>query len=541
MRAIISVSDKTGVNVLGRGLAELGVDIYSTGGTRRALEAAAVPVRPVSDLTGFPEILGGRVKTLHPAVHGGILARRDVPAHRDEIAGHGLGLIDLVAVNLYPFEATVAQLDGTPGLSPVERLATALEQIDIGGPTMLRAAAKNFQAVVPLCDPADYPAALAALRQPGGPDEAFRRRLAAKAFRHTAVYDAIIAAYLEAEPRQNSPQDDAGWPDEMALGLRKVQALRYGENSQQRAAFYTIAQPGQRKTGLVAARQLQGKPLSYNNLLDASAAWSIASDFGPVTVAVIKHTNPCGLARADDPLAAYELALAGDPLAAFGGILALNAPLDGPLARRIVEHFYEIVLAPDFSASALEALAARPNLRVLALPLDRPSRRPPNPAPDLTWRSIAGGVLIQETDRLDEAEVRQGRVVTRRAPTGDEWAALSFAWRAVRHVKSNAIVLAQAETGHESSRLALVGMGAGQPSRVAAVEIAVQRAGPRAAGTVLASDAFFPKPDGIEAAARAGVRAIVQPGGSLGDEAVIAAADAAGMAMLFTGRRHFLH
>jgi len=534
MRAIISVSDKTDVDILGRGLAELGAEIYSTGGTKRALDAAGVPVRLVSDLTGFPEILGGRVKTLHPAVHGGILARRDVPAHRDELAQHGLGLIDLVAVNLYPFEATVAQLDVTPGLSPAEGLAAALEQIDIGGPTMLRAAAKNFPAVLPLCDPADYPAALAGLRQPGGPDEGLRRRLAAKAFRHTAVYDAIIAAYL-------SSQDDASWPDEMPLALRKVRELRYGENPQQRAAFYTIARPGQGKSGLIAAQQLQGKPLSYNNLLDASAAWTIASDFPLVTVAIIKHTNPCGLARADDPPAAYELALAGDPLAAFGGIVAVNATVDGPLARRVIERFYEIVLAPDFSAEALEALAARPNLRVLALPFEKPKGLLPDLASGLAWRSIAGGVLIQETDRLDEAEVRQGRVVTRRAPTDAEWAALSFAWRAVRHVKSNAIVLAQAETGQEPGRMALVGMGAGQPSRVAAVEIAVQRAGPRATGAALASDAFFPMPDGVQAAARTGVRAVVQPGGSQGDEAVIAAADAADVAMVLTGRRHFLH
>jgi phosphoribosylaminoimidazolecarboxamide formyltransferase/IMP cyclohydrolase len=509
MRTIISVSDKTDVEILGRGLTELGAEIYSTGGTKRALEAAGVPVRAVSDLTGFPEILGGRVKTLHPAVHGGILARRDVPADREELARHRLGLIDLVAVNLYPFEATAAQADVTPTM--------ALEQIDIGGPTMLRAAAKNFPSVLPLCDPADYPAVLEALNQPGGSDQAFRRRLAAKAFRHTAVYDAIIAAYLTA--------DDGDWPDEIPLSLRKMQALRYGENPQQRAAFYTTVRPGQGASGLAAARQWQGKPLSYNNLLDADAAWAVASDFAPTTVAIIKHTNPCGLAQADDPLMAYELALAGDPLAAFGGIVAVNAPVDGPLAQRLVERFYEIVLAPEFSAEALTALAARSNLRVLALPLAA--------TPGLTWRGIAGGMLIQEADHVDEAEVQQGRVVARRAPTKEEWTALSFAWRAVRHVKSNAIVLVQGQ--------ALVGMGAGQPSRVAAVEIAVQRAESRASGSVLASDAFFPKPDGVEAAAKAGVRAIVQPGGSKGDEDAIAAADTADMAMVFTGKRHFLH
>jgi len=508
MRAILSVSDKTGIESLGRGLADLGAEIYSTGGTQRVLEAAGVPVRPVSDLTGFPEILGGRVKTLHPAVYGGILARRDLPADQDDLARHGLSLIDLVAVNLYPFEATVAQPDVT--------LLQALEQIDIGGPTLLRAAAKDFPAVLPLCDRADYPAALEALRQPAGPDEAFRRRLAAKAFRHTAVYDAIIATYLGA--------GETDWPGEMALGLRKVEELRYGENPQQRAAFYALAQPRQRGAGLVGARQLQGKPLSYNNILDGDAAWAITSDFLPTAVAIVKHTNPCGLARADDPLLTYELALAGDPLAAFGGIVAVNTTVDGPLARRLAERFYEILLAPDFSAEALEALAARPDLRVLALP--------PAPASGLTWRSVTEGLLIQEADCVDD-KVRQGRVATRRAPTDEEWVALDFAWRAVRYVKSNAIVLAQGE--------ALVGMGAGQPSRVAAVEIAVQRAGTRAVGAVLASDAFFPKPDSVEVAARAGLRAVVQPGGSRGDEAVIAAADAAGVAMVFTGKRHLLH
>ncbi|HSR32207.1 MAG TPA: bifunctional phosphoribosylaminoimidazolecarboxamide formyltransferase/IMP cyclohydrolase [Anaerolineae bacterium] len=518
MRVLISVSDKTGIEGLGSGLADLGAEIYSTGGTKRALEAAGVPVRPVSDLTGFPEVLDGRVKTLHPGVHAGILARRDVPAHLEELKRHGLGPIDLVAVNLYPFERTVAE--------PDVKLASALEQIDIGGPTLLRAAAKNYPAVLPLCDPADYAAVLEVLAGPSGPDEAFRRRLAAKAFRHVAVYDALIASYLAAS--------DADWPNELPLGLRQVQEMRYGENPQQRAAFYAMVQPQQKATGVAAARQVQGKPLSYNNILDADAAWSVARDFQLVTVAIIKHTNPCGLAQADEQLAAYDLALAGDPLAAFGGIVAVNALVEAPLAQRLVERFYEIVLAPVFADEALEVLATRPNLRVLELPSD-------GIKPQLTWRSVVGGVLVQEADRVGEVEVDQGRVVTRRAPTGGEWAALRFAWRAVRHVKSNAIVLAQGPADEASNQLALVGMGAGQPSRVAAVEIAIARAGSRVEGAVLASDAFFPKADGVETAARAGVRAIVQPGGSLGDEEVIAAADAAGLAMVFTGKRHFLH
>ena len=531
MRALISLSDKTGLETLGRGLAALGIKIYATGGTKRALEATGVPVTPVSDLTGFPEILDGRVKTLHPAVYGGILARRDLPADLAEIAQHGLPLIDLVAVNLYPFEQTVAQ----PGTT----LGSALEQIDIGGPAMLRAAAKNYPAVLALCDPADYGEVLEALGSPEGPDRALRRRLAAKAFRHVAVYDAFIAAYLDPTGSAWPEPGESAWPDELPLGLHKVRELRYGENPQQQAALYGLAQPSSDLTGLSAARQLQGKPLSYNNILDADAAWAVTrdfqqvtSDFKPTTVAIIKHTNPCGLAQAGDPHTAYELALSGDPLAAFGGIVAVNVPVDGKLARSIVERFYEIVLAPAFSDEALEILHARPNLRVLALPFEGPNG-------EASWRSVTGGVLVQEADQVDATEVHQGRVVTQRAPDDGEWTALAFAWRAARHVKSNAIVLAQ--SGEEPGSLVLVGMGAGQPSRVAAVEIAARQAGARARGAVLASDAFFPKADGVEAAVSAGVRAIVQPGGSRGDGEAIAAADAAGLAMVFTGARHFLH
>jgi phosphoribosylaminoimidazolecarboxamide formyltransferase/IMP cyclohydrolase len=518
MRALISLSDKTGLEKLGSGLAALGAEIYATGGTRQALDAAGVPTRSVSELTGFPEMLGGRVKTLHPTVYGGILARRDLAADMKEVERHALPLIDLVVVNLYPFESTVAQ----PGAT----LGRALEQIDIGGPALLRAAAKNFPAVLVLCDPADYPEALDALRRPGGPDLTLRRQLAAKAFRHVAVYDALVAAYLD--------PGETAWPDELPLGLRKVRDLRYGENPQQQAALYALAQPRSEPAGLAAARQIQGKPLSYNNILDADAAWAITCNFQPATVAIIKHTNPCGLAQAGEPQIAYELALEGDPLAAFGGIVAVNAPVDGRLARSMVARFYEIVLAPAFSDEALEVLEARANLRVLAVPFEKPGGGP-------SWRGVTGGVLVQEADGVDGAEVLQGQVVTRRAPGDGEWAALAFAWRAVRHVKSNAIVLAQGQAGHESGWLALVGLGAGQPSRVAAVELAVRQAGSRAGGAVLASDAFFPKADGVEAAARAGVQAIVQPGGSRGDGEVIAAADAAGLAMVFTGTRHFLH
>jgi phosphoribosylaminoimidazolecarboxamide formyltransferase/IMP cyclohydrolase len=522
MRAILSVSDKSGIDRLGSALAGLGAEIYSTGGTLQALRAAGVPAQPISALTGFPEILGGRVKTLHPAVYGGILARRQCAdnARRGdlkELSAHGLEPIDLVAVNLYPFEATVAASDVS--------LPDALEQIDIGGPALLRAAAKNHTSVVPLCDPADYEPVVAGLAQPDGLDADWRRRLAAKAFSHTAAYDAVIAAYLGGE----------GWPSETAIGLRKVADLRYGENPAQQAAFYQVAAPSRPASSLLAGEQLQGKALSYSNILDAGAAWDIVGDYARAgdaasdraTVAIVKHTNPCGLSQARDSLDAYQGALSGDPIAAFGGIVACSVPIGVELARVLVERFYEIVLAPGFSPGALEALAARPNLRVLALPIDRTEPATP------VWRSAGGGLLVQEPDCLPDTEVGEGQAVTGRSPTGDERQALQFAWRAVRHVKSNAIVLAQGET--------LVGMGAGQPSRVASVEIAVRRAGARAAGAVLASDAFFPKPDGVELAAKAGVRAIVQPGGSLGDEEVIAAADAAGMAMVFTGARHFLH
>ena len=519
MRAIISVSDKAQIDVLASGLAELGVVIYSTGGTQQVLSAAGIPVRPVSELTGFPEILGGRVKTLHPAVHAGILARRDVPADLGALSRHKLVEIDLVIVNLYPFEATASD--------PKTSLERALEQIDIGGATLLRAAAKNFLSVLPVCDPADYGVILEALEDPDRRSVRFRRRLAAKAFRHTSAYDAVIASYLGTY--------GTGWPEEMALGLRKVQGLRYGENPHQPAAFYAFRQAGVSPSGLGAARQLQGKPLSYNNILDGDAAWEVVQDCPPSTVAIVKHTNPCGLGCADDPDTAYELALEGDPLAAFGGVVALNVPVDGRLAKRIVERFYEILLAPVISEEALAVFATKASLRVLELELSHSG------SPGLSWRSVAGGVLVQEGDSVDEIEIREAQIVTNRSPDEDEWSALGFAWRAARHVKSNAIVLVRGEPAGLPGAMGLVGMGAGQPSRVAAVEIAVQRAGQRAGGSVLASDAFFPKADGVEVAARAGVRAIVQPGGSRGDPEVIAAADEAGMAMVFTGKRHFLH
>jgi phosphoribosylaminoimidazolecarboxamide formyltransferase/IMP cyclohydrolase len=516
MRAILSVSDKTGIESLARGLISLGAQVYATGGTLHALEAARLPARSVDDLTGAPEMLGGRVKTLHPAVHGGILARRRKATDLRELQACGFELIDLVAVNLYPFEETVAR--------PEVTLEAALEQIDIGGPTLLRAAAKNHTSVVSLCDPADYGPTLKALSGTNGLQQENRRQLAAKAFRHTAVYDSLVASFLE---------EDDGWPYERALGLRRVQELRYGENPGQRAAFYAHARPGLAPVGISTARQHQGKPLSYNNILDADAAWRAISNFDSAVAAIVKHTNPCGFARASSVCEAYDLALAGDPLAAFGGIVAVNRSVAAPVARRVASRFFEILLAPSYEPEALEILSSRRDLRVLALS--------PHTVGGLNWRGVAGGFLVQQNDRVGRDEVRQGRVATNRSPSEAEWSALEFAWRAVAHVKSNAIVLARPSSESRDAAISLVGTGAGQPSRVAAVEIAARRAGERAVGSVLASDAFFPKADGVELAARSGVSAIVQPGGSKGDPETVAAANEAGLAMVFTGVRHFLH
>ncbi len=510
MRALLSVSDKTGIVPFGRGLVAIGADIVSTGGTLAALQGAGIPATAVAAVTGFPEILGGRVKTLHPRIHGGILARPDEPSHAAELAAHGIAPFDLVAVNLYPFAATVA----IPGVAEAE----AVEQIDIGGPAMLRAAAKNFAAVVPLCDPDDYGAVLDALGSDGlGHDE--RRRLAAKAFAHTAAYDAAVAAWLLG--------DSPSWPDDLAVGGRKTLDLRYGENPHQRAAAYARAVPGAAPAGVLAAEQVTGKELSYNNLLDADAAWAAVAPFAEPAVAIVKHTIPCGLALRDELTAAYAAALAGDPISAFGGIVAANRRLDGATAEIIAERFFEAIVAPGFDAAALETLGRKKALRLLRVPAEPAAgRRPPE------VRSILGGLLIQEPDDLPD-DPAAWRTVSRRPPTASELGDLGFAWQAVRTVKSNGIVLA--------TERALVGVGSGQPNRVESVRLALRGAGERASGSVLASDAFFPFADGVEEAARAGVTAIVQPGGSVRDAETIAASDAAGMAMLFTGVRHFKH
>ncbi len=512
MRAIISVSDKAGVTDFAKNLSQLGFEIFSTGGTKKALEEAGVPVKSVSEITGFPEILDGRVKTLHPAVHGGILARRDLPGHMAQLAESNIQAIDLVAVNLYPFVQTVSKENVA--------LDEALENIDIGGPTMIRAAAKNFPSVIVLVDPQDYQPVVGKLRQ-GGVDLAERKRLAQKAFQHVAVYDTAIAQYLR--------RDIEGFPDELTIALKKRYGLRYGENPHQQAAFYAEQAVGAKlETGITWARQLWGKELSFNNILDADAAWGVAIDFSAPTVAIIKHTNPCGLASHDDISEAYRRALTGDPVAAFGGIVAANRAIDLAAADEISKTFYEIVIAPEYQAEALKLLKGKKDLRILVAEL------PPGygGAGYLDFRRVKGGFLVQSSDSLPEGDVSL-RTATKREPTPAEIEDLLFAWRAVKHIKSNAIVLAKDKT--------LLGMGAGQPSRIVGAQIAIERAGEKAVGSVLASDAMFPFPDVVEAAARAGVTAIIQPGGSIRDEDSIRAADEHNMAMVFTGVRHFRH
>lgn len=506
MNALLSVSDKTGLVDFARGLQGLGITLYATGGTERALADAGVPVHPLSELTGFPELLDGRVKTLHPNVHAGILARRDDPSHMQELADREMKLIDLVVVNLYPFAETV---------SSGADLKSTIESIDIGGVTLLRAAAKNHDHVLPVVRPTDYPIVLQALQNGAGVPPALRRHLAAVAFAHTAAYDAAIGHHLR------GAADGVALPEDYALGGRKVRDLRYGENPHQSAALYRTVEGG----GIAEARQWQGLELSYNNLLDAQAAWSLVGDFPETAVAIIKHANPCGVALGDSPAETFDRAFECDRRSAFGGIVAFNRPLDEAAAKRVVEPFLEVLLAPSFDGKALEVLKSRPKLRVL-----QPGAGPAEVALDV--RPITGGFLLQTAD-LGGQDLGEAEVVTRAAPDEATWAELRFAWTVVKHVRSNAIVLSQ--------HRAAVGVGAGQMSRVEAVELATHRAGSRAKGSVLASDGFFPYPDSVEVAAQAGVRAIVQPGGSVKDSEAIAAADAAGVAMVFTGERHFKH
>ena len=513
-RALLSVSDKSGLIPLANALRDAGVELLSTGGTARALREAGIAVRDVSEVTGFPEIMDGRVKTLHPMIHGGLLGRSGVD---DAVmAEHGIAPIDLVVVNLYPFEATIAKPDCA--------YDDAVENIDIGGPAMLRASAKNHARVAVVVDPADYGAILDAL-QIGGTDPALRRRLAAKTYAHTAHYDGRIAEWLSA--RADQPEQPAVWPDTLHRSLKLGSALRYGENPHQRGALFIEPDAPQ---GIVAtARFLQGKELSYNNLADADAALECVKAFDAPACVIVKHANPCGVAVAASVFDAYDRAYAVDPTSAFGGIIAFNRPLDAVTASEILKRqFVEVVIAPAIDADALPHFAKKPNVRVLACGDLRAFG-------GLEYKRIAGGLLVQDAD-TDTLGIADFKVVTQRAPSADELRDLQFAWKVAMYVKSNAIVYAR--------DLQTVGIGAGQMSRVGSAKIAAlkaEEAGLVVPGSVMASDAFFPFRDGIDAAAKAGIAAVIQPGGSMRDNEVIAAADEAGMAMVFTGRRHFRH
>ena len=513
MRALLSVSDKRGLVELARALARYGYDLISTGGSQRALTEAGLTVTAVTDVTGFPEIMDGRVKTLHPAIHGGVLARRDVPEDMATLGAHGIVPIDLVVGNLYPFADTIAR----PGTTHDE----AVEQIDIGGPAMIRAAAKNFRGVTVVTSPDDYDELIASLDH-GGPDLARRQVLAARAFAHVAAYDTLIAEYLRGP--------DAALPAEWSVAGRKAQELRYGENPHQRAAAYRRRSASPEAVGVLDARQLSGKELSFNNLLDADAAINAIRGFDDPAVSIIKHTIPCGLAERQRLVDAYEAALAGDPVSAYGGIVALNRELDDETVAVLSKTFFEVVIAPSYAEGALGQLRRKANLRLLELPALAQPAREPSSALDI--RPITGGLLLQEPDaRPDDSGT--WTVVTERQPTEREWADLRFAWEAARHIKSNAIVIARDR--------AILGMGSGQPNRLESVGIASRLAGDRAVGACLASDAFFPFADGVELALAAGVVAIIQPGGSVRDDEVIAAANTAGATMVFTGTRHFRH
>jgi phosphoribosylaminoimidazolecarboxamide formyltransferase/IMP cyclohydrolase len=524
-RALISVSNKDGVEAFARALAGRGVELISTGGTAKALKAAGLAVRDVSELTGFPEMMDGRVKTLHPAVHGGLLALRDHPEHAMAMEAHGIGGIDLLAINLYPFEETIGR--GAP-------FDEAIENIDIGGPAMIRAAAKNHGWVTVIVDPADYASVLAEMEAGGGATSAAtRRKLAAKAFARTAVYDSAIAGWFAATLGDATP-------DYFALPGHLRQTLRYGENPHQHAAFYATPSLGARRPGVATARQAQGKELSYNNLNDTDAAYELVAEFDPAAapaVAIVKHANPCGVATGATLADAYRKALLCDPVSAFGGIIALNGMLDAETARAIAEIFTEVIIAPDATEEAQAILARKKNLRLLLA-----GGLPDPTAPGVTLRSVAGGFLLQSRDNGAESDWTF-RTVTKRAPTGQEMADLRFAFRVCKHVKSNTIVFARDG--------ATTGIGAGQMSRVDAARIAAWKGeeAARAAalpsrlteGSVAASDAFFPFADGLIALAEAGATAVIQPGGSMRDEEVIAAADERGLAMVFTGMRHFRH
>lgn len=515
-RALISVSDKTGVAEFAQGLAALGVEILSTGGTAQFLREKGLRIRDVAEVTGFPEMLDGRVKTLHPKIHGGILALRSNPTHQEQIQEHVIAPIDLVAVNLYPFERTAAK--------PEVELGELVENIDIGGPSMIRSAAKNFEDVTVVVDPADYPLVLEeALNHSGAVSGEMRARLARKAFARTAAYDAAISMELQKRAGEILPHD-------FQLSFPKIADLRYGENPHQKAALYL--DPRAEGHGLASARQLQGKELSFNNLVDLEAAWQLAGEFPEPVTAIIKHTNPCGIAVGSSLAESYQRALAVDPVSAFGSVIAFNCQVDGETAEALSKIFVEAVVAPGYTEAALEVLARKRSVRLMEV-LDPPGAAIPGLG--LQVKTISGGLLAQTPD-TPITDIATWKCVTERSPTEAERRALVFAWQVVKHVKSNAIVYARDGV--------LVGVGAGQMSRVDSVRLGATKARElhhNLIGTVLASDAFFPFPDSIEEAAKAGAKAIVQPGGSIRDAEVTAAADRLGLAMLFTGVRHFKH
>ena len=507
-RALLSVSDKTGIVEFARELKNFNVEIISTGGTAKALRDAGIEVRDISDVTGFPEMMDGRVKTLHPRVHGGLLALRENPEHVAAMQEHGIEPIDMVVVNLYPFAATIARA----GVTREE----AIEQIDIGGPAMIRSAAKNANDVAVVVDPAQYPALIEELRQhKGSISIPTLGRLAVKAFQTTAQYDATVGAYLAGETGEI-----AEFPSQLTSTLTKLSDLRYGENPHQRAALYKSS-----SGGLANAAILSGKEMSFNNYVDADAAWQLVNDFRDTACAIIKHTNPAGVGLGETTAEAYTKALATDPVSAFGGIVAFNRSVDLAAAQEVMKIFTEVVIAPDYDAAALELLQTKKNLRVIRITDTRQNN-------ELELRQISGGMLVQTKD-VHELRREDLKVVTKRAPTDDEIRALLFAWTVCKHTKSNAIVYARADQ--------TVGVGAGQMSRVDSVKIGAMRAQLPVAGSVLASDAFFPFRDGLDEAARHGITAVIQPGGSVRDEEVIAAADEHGLAMVFAGVRHFKH
>ena len=513
-RALISVSDKKGIVVFAKGLQALGVEILSTGGTARQLREAGIPVREVSEYTGFPEILDGRVKTLHPKIHGGLLALREKKEHIEELQRHGIGLIDMVVVNLYPFQSVIQKKHVT--------LEEAIENIDIGGPSLLRSAAKNFKSVAVLCNPNRYEDILRELDTNNGLlSDAVLFQMAAEAFEHTALYDRVISRFLH---QRLSTKEFSRLPQELTLHFSKIQNLRYGENPHQGAAFYRKAEGCY---GLAGLKQLHGKELSFNNILDLQAAIEFVKGFEQPAAVIVKHSNPTGVAEDATLSKAYQLALRCDPVSAFGGIIGLNRKVDVPAADLIIKSgFIECVIAPGFQARAFRMLSQKKNLRLVALPLDGFKED------DLDFKQVAGGLLLQEKDRR-ALQPEELKIVTKKKPTRSQMESLLFGWEVVKNVKSNAIVLVKGRR--------TIGLGCGQTSRVQAVKIAIEKAGKNIKGAVMASDAFLPKTDNVAAAAMAGIKAVIQTGGSVADADVIKAADKCGIAMVMTGVRHFKH